>query len=272
MVLSGKDTEQGVKRALDQLFANADTDLVLALGTIASSEVLRRKELPKPVVAPFVLDSLVQQLPPEEAASGVANLAYIDSMFYMDREIMSFQKIVPFKNLAALVDQREVSAIDEISQHARQLANEHTMTVHVVPVGNSAEETLAAIPTGTEAVMVGPLYHYSEDESEKLIKGLIDKGLPGYSTWRRKQVEQGLLAGEVPKDGQEKLARMAAVTVQGILLGEEPGSLTVAFTRSRELTINMATARALDIYPSLGIMTGANLLNEQRVDIECSRR
>lgn len=267
MVLSGKDTDKGVRRALDQLLENEETDLVLALGTIASSEVLRKKDLPKPVVAPFVLDSVAQHLQRKGEESGVTNLAYFDSMFFMDQEVLRFQRIVPFKGLAILIDQREVTAIEEISSVARRLANELTMAVHAVAVGSSAQEALAAIPAGTEAVMVGPLYHFTEEEFDRLAKGLIAKHLPSYSIWNRKQVEQGLFASEVPKDMEEKLARRTAVAVQDILLGEEAGTLTVSFPRGHELTINLATARALNIYPSLAVMTGANLLNEQRTDI-----
>lgn len=268
MVLSGKDTAKGVNQALDQLFANPETNLILALGTISSSEVLRRKNLSKPVVAPHVVDSVVQHLPLEDGASGLANLTYIDSMFYVDQDLQTLQKIVPFKSLAILLDQRDVTAIPEISKFARKLANEHTMTVNVVAVNTSAQEALMAIPSGTEAVMVGPLHHFSEQECNLLINGLIEKNLPSYSIWSRKQVDKGMLAGDVPADMEEKLARRAAISVQDILLGEEAATLDVAFARGHELTINMATARALDIYPSLAITIGANLLNEQRVDIE----
>jgi len=267
MQLSGMDTAKGVGKALDRLLNTSDTDLVLALGPIASSVVFRRKHLPKPVVAPYVVDSVVQQLPRVADSSGVANLVYIDSMFYMDREVLNFQKVVPFTNLAILLDQRVVSAIPEVAKLVRKLANEHTLTVNLVAVGKSARKALESLPAKTQAVMVGPLYHLSDVEETQLIKGLISRHLPGYSLWSRKQVERGLLAGDVPAGMEENLARRTAVAVQDILLGEEAGSVTVAFSRGAELTINMATARALDVYPSLGTMTGANLLNEQRTDI-----
>ena len=268
MILSGGDTAKGVEQALDRLLANPDTDLVLALGSIASSEVFQRTGLPKPVVAPYVVDSVVQKLPRVDDTSGVANLTYIDSMFYLNSELMHFRKIVPFKSLAILLDQREIDAIPELSKVARALANEHTLKIHLVGVGSSAKEALAALPKGTEAVMVGPLYHFTDEQDQLLVRGLIDRHLPGYSIWSRKQVENGLLAGEIPKDLQDNLARRTAVAVQDILLGDPAGTISVSFSRGRELTINMATARALDVYPSLAIMTGANLLNEQRTDIQ----
>ena len=268
MVLSGKDTVQGVDRALDRLLANPDTDLILTLGSVSSSEVLRRKNLIKPVVAPFVVDSVLEQLPREQDTSGMTNLTYIDSMFHMDTELMNLAKIVPFKDLVVFVDQRELNGIPEISKRVRTLANEHTMTVTALPVNTSAAAALAAIPANAEAVMVASLYHMNADEKQLLIKGLIDRGLPSYSLANRKLVEAGLLAGDVSADMEEKLARRTAVSVQDILLGEEAGSLEVTFSRGRDLTINMATARALDIFPSLAVLTGANLLNEERQDIK----
>ena len=268
MQLSGGDTAAGTKKALDRLLANPDTDLVLALGIIASDVVLHRRSLPRPVVVPFVSGSITNDIPRKGNSSGVHNLAYIDSKFLVEREVLNFQKIVPFRNLALLVDRRDVEAIPGIRRFARRLANEYTITVNLVPVGDSAEAALAAIPEGTDAVMLGFLYHLDDNQLRILIQGFIKQRLPSYTLWSRRLVEMGVLAGDVPGDIQDDLARRTAVTVQDILLGEEPGTLNIAFARGSELTINMATARSLDIYPSLAIMTGANLLNEERLDIK----
>ncbi|MEN8199137.1 MAG: TolC family protein [Thermodesulfobacteriota bacterium] len=270
MVLSGGDNKNGINHSLDKLFANPDTHLVLPLGIIASTETLRRKTFAKPVVVPFVLDDGLPLLPNKEGTSGVANLAYIQSMFSLDKQIISFRKITPFSNLAILLDRRDATEVPEITEIAKRLANEHTMTVNLIGVDKSAADAIAAIPPGIEAVMVGALRHLSDEECDHLVKGLIARRLPSYSIWSRKQVDRGLLAGDITADMVENLARRSAVSTHDILLGEEPGSLNVAFSRQYELTINMATARELDIYPSLAIRTGANLLNEQRTDI--SRR
>ena len=74
-------------------------------------------------------------------------------MFQMENEIAALRKIITFNSLTILVDQRTAVAIPEINKYARQLSNEHTMPVNIVDVGNSAQETLAAIPAGTDAVM-----------------------------------------------------------------------------------------------------------------------
>ncbi len=268
MQLSGNDTARGVNAALDRVLADPEVDLVLALGVIASNEAFRRPVLSKPVVAPYVLERAVQIASEQKGASRPANLAWIDSLLTLDKEIMTFRKLVRFNNLALLLDRRDVESLPELSRFARRLANEHTMNVNIVPAGDKVDEILAAIPAGTEAVMVGPLYHLDQQKCRELIGGLVERKLPGFAIGSRQQVEMGLLAGDMPADIEENLARRTAVVIKDILLGEQPATLNVSFARGYELTINMATARALDIYPSLATMVGADLLNEQPKDID----
>jgi outer membrane protein TolC len=269
MQLSGKDSAKGVRQALDRLLADPAVDLIITPGVMGSNIAFKRTSLAKPVVAPFVVNNSIPEIPGKEEKSGVTNLAYIRSMFQLDRDIMALRKIISFRNLSLVIDRRSVEGLPELEKYARRLANEYTMDITLVPVGDeSPAEALAAIPANAEAVLVGALLHMSEDEAKDFFQGLIKRGLPGFSIWSRQQVEQGLLAGDMPVDMLENLARRTAVTVQDILLGEEASSIDSVFSRGRELTINMATARALDIYPSLALMTGANLLNEKRTDIE----
>ena len=131
--------------------------------------------------------------------------------------------------------QRIAKEIPEIGKTVAKLASDHDMNITVVATGSSATETLTAIPKDTEAVMVGPLSQMSDEETELLFKGLAQREFPGYSIWSRKQVEQGLLASDIPADMLENLARRAAVTVQDILLGEDPATIDTSFVRGKDL-------------------------------------
>lgn len=268
MILSGNDAKEGTQKAIEQLYNDPAVDIILALGNIASHLVFMDENPPKPVVAPYVIDSVAELYTETGAKTARSNLTYIDTMFYLDRDILSFQKIAPVENLCIIVDSRDINAIPQLKKLAGRLANEHTISVNLIPAGSSAESILAMIPNGTDSVMVADLYHLSDKEKSLLTRGLIDLRLPGYALEDSTLVNKGLLMGGIPEDMQENLARRTAISVQDILLGEQAGSLDVSFARGQEMTINMATARALDIYPSLAIMTRANLLNEARTDIK----
>jgi outer membrane protein TolC len=266
--LSGNNSRQGAENALNALYKNPEVDLVITLGYISSYLAYHGENPPKPVIAPYILDGLIREHLTPEAKMTHSNLASIDTSFSLDRDLLIFQKIVPAQNLVIIVDSRLLEAIPEFKLLGKYLANENSIKVSTIPANNSADAVLDALPPDTDSVMIGTLYQFSDTETTKLLQGLIAKKLPGYAIWDRSLVINGLLMGDLPEEMQDNLARRTAIAVQDILLGETAGSLNIQMNSGHELTINMATARALDIYPGLAIMTGANLLQEERTDIK----
>jgi outer membrane protein TolC len=126
---------------------------------------------------------------------------------------------------------------------------------------------LKNIPPSTDAVLVGQLLRVSDEDFQTLVEELIKRQLPSFSVWGREEVEEGILASVTPANIVHYIARTVAVDVHDILRGENAGTLPAGFLFSEQFTINMATARAIDIYPSLSILTEADLLNEERKDI-----
>ncbi|MCK5317017.1 MAG: TolC family protein, partial [Anaerolineales bacterium] len=260
--LDGSWTVSGVRRAIQQLLASPDVDLILALGDVASNEISKRKNLKKPVIAPFVIDAEVQKLPHKAGTSGVKNLNYINTLKSVDRSVQTFGDMVPFSRLAIMTGSFAIEAIPALHKLVRQLANEFTLEVTLIGVETSADAALQQIPDTTQAVFVGSLLQLGDDEFQKLVAGLTSRKLPSFAFWGRDDVEQGLLASMVPKASRQHLARSAAVNVVDVLRGEDAGTLPVAFSQGERLTINMATARSIGIYPSWRILTDADLLNE----------
>ena len=259
---------EGVKRIVDRLLADPEVDLIIGLGYLASNDLAQRRELPKPVIAPVVLDAEMQNLPLKQSASGVKNLVYIDPFIRIDRDIKAFLDVVPFRNLAVLLQKQTLEAVPWLRKKLRRISFEYTMNVEAVPVGTSATEALANLPPETDAVLVFPLMQITGKEFYKLVEGLIERKLPSFSVWSRSEVEAGLLASVKPETDLSRIARRIALNVQRILLGEDAGTLNVAFPEGEELTINMATARAIGIYPTWSVLTEAELLHEKVGDIE----
>lgn len=259
-----------INRQLDILLNNPKTNLIIALGPLSSTEAIKRKEPQKPIIAPFVIDSDMQKAPKDGVGSGVSNLTYVDLGIPFETELMAFRKLVPFKTLAILVDERDFNATPNLTKTVKSLGYEHSITIHLVPVGLSGVEAVQKIPEDTQAVLVSPLWQISTKEFSNISNGLIARKLPSFSMWGYEYVKQGLLATNTPADLKNNLARTVSIIVQEILLGEEIAYIPVGFSKSNKLTINMATARAIDVYPSIGAMLGARLLNEERKDISRS--
>ncbi len=268
MTIEADSTGVGVKKAIDSLLDNPECDLVLALGMIGSTELLSRKEFKKPVVAPFIIDSYLQEAPKNDGSSGIPNLFYIDLGMSADDAVIAFRKIVPFKQLALLIDERDINGVPAAAKLASYLANEHSLSVHLIPTVKSAIDAVEQIPAASDAVLIGPLWRFSLKEVELLSSKLAQRQIPAFSLSNFEYLESGMFATLVQPQAVESLARQAAVNIQDIMLGEDPATLPVSFSKGQKLSINMATARAINVYPSLDYMTGANLINEERQDIE----
>lgn len=261
--LDGGWTMTGIDAALDQLLADPQVDIVLALGYGASNQVARRENLPKPVIAPLVLDSVAQAFPRKEDGSGKENLSYLTAYRNLEKEILSFQAVADFRHLVILADSVLLEMLPEASVVVRNLANELDLDITVVAVARGVVHALEQLPDATDAVMVTPLLQLPQSDFALLAAGLVERRLPGYSIWGYSEVEAGLLTGSVPKDGINIIARTTAIHVLDILRGEKAQNLSISSAIKLEPIINMDVARAIGVYPDWSLMTRARLINDR---------
>ncbi len=253
--------QDNIRRLLD----DSDVDLVITWGLISSHAVCCFGNPPKPVIAPVVLDPLLQGLPFENGRSGVPNLNYVTLPDTLARQLQLFRDIVPFEHVAILTSAQLVEAIPEIMERTSNLTGSE-LAFEYVPVGVSAKEALQALSPSVDAVYVWPLFQFSQEEYGKLIAGLIELELPSFSGLGGGDVEAGMLASAGSPEFFPKLTRRIALNVQRILLGEDAGDLPVAFSVRDNLVINMATARAIDVSPRWEVLIEAELLHAEDVE------
>ena len=256
-------TLNGVRAALDDVLSDPRTDLVVTLGVLGSHAAARRANLPKPVVAPLVSSHELQELPYKDGASGKRNLSYVSLDIDIHRDLIAFREIVPFTQLAFLLDDAITQAIPGIRDKVSQVARELGITISAVAVEDSAATALAAIPQDSQAVYVGPLPGLSPGEYKQLVAGLVERRLPSFALEGKSDVERGLLVGIAPAVQMDRLARRVALNARRILLGEKAATLPVAFARAEGLSLNMRTARAIGFSPSWQVLTRAELLHEE---------
>lgn len=270
-VLVGDWTADGVRAATDRLLADPGVDLVVGLGVLASQELAGRPDLPKPSFAPVIIDPDLQGLPDAGGRSGIPNLNYLALPLTFESDVRALHEIVDFDRIAVLFSGRVVEAIPALTASIPAAAADLGLEVDVVAV-TSAGEALAAIPASAEAVYVAPLHAWAAGELDRLVAGLIDRRLPSFARLDEREVARGFLATRTTEGFFGRLARRLALNIQSVLLGQEPGDLRTDFESPERLTVNMATARAIGVYPPWKVMTEAVLLNErtQRVAQEWS--
>ncbi len=265
--ISGGFDINTINQGLDRLLASKKVDLVLTLGEVATHEVCRRGTLPKPVIAANVIDAGTQQLPSDKGVSGVVNLNYINTFSDIDRAFQSFLDVAPFYRVVILADGFQIRSIPQLRTLERRIANEFSLDMTVIQVETEIGPALEQIPENTDAVFVSRLPRLSNTEFEALVAGLIQRRLPSFAFNGRADVEKGLLTSIIPDDNNQHMARSVAINVQELLDGSRAGDLQTTFPLSEKLSINMATARAIGVYPGWSILTEADLLHEEDEDI-----
>ncbi len=252
-----------VDRALTALLRQPSVDMILTLGLLGTNAALQRKEFAKPVIAPFVIDAELQGASLTKGQSQIPNLTYLTSFKSFERDLQAFLEIVPFKNLALVEDAVIPDAIPQVLEKIQRAAQANDIAINPIRVTDSIEPIWKQLPPETDAVFVVPLFGLTGKEFDSMVQGLIDRGLPSFSLTGRSEVERGLFASLSPETDSIRLARRVALNVHRILLGERAEDLPVTISESEELTINMATARAINVWPSFRILTEATLLHEE---------
>ncbi len=255
-------TLEGARRANDALLSDPSLDLVVGLGPLVSADLVARRDLPKPVIAPMVVDVLTGRPPrAEQGGSGVENLSYIQPVFDFAHDVERFREVVDFESLAVVAPS---GLIDAMRRHVDAAAISRSFGVPVVPVEMRADvDALAAdLAARVDAVyVVGPM-EGEEDAIAPLFDALHAAGLPTFSTTGEIGVRAGALVGLTPQEWWSRLARRTALYARRILDGEPAAEMRVQLTRGDRLYLNMETARELGISPTFDLMSDAVLIGD----------
>lgn len=257
--LIGDWTLAGVRALDSRLLADPDIDMVLGMGLISSQDLATRGPLPKPVIAPIVIDVERQHVPLRNGTSGVKNLSYLVYPMTFVRDLQLFREIIPIRKLVNISSKPydDVLLPPPISMAA--LGRRLGLEITELYLGFSADAVLSKLPKDADAVFVEPTLHLPPGEFKKLAEGFIARRLPSFSFLGESEVRQGIMASANP-DIVPRLVRRLALNIQRILEGEEPGSLAVAFTPGKRLTINLNTAYSVGVSPKWSTLLEAELV------------
>lgn len=257
-ILIGNWTLEKVSELNDKLLADNEVDIVIGYGVLASSDLARRNSLPKPVIAPVIIDTSIQGIKSVNGTSGVKNLSYLMFPGTYERDIKLFKEIVDFKNLILLQSKYYQVEFRDFQISDEELSKEFGVNIKSVIIGDNIKEFLNSIPENTDAVYLDVL-PISRVKFKELVNGLNDKRLPTFSFFGEMDVRDGVMAAANP-DIFPRLARRIALNIHRILLGEDAGSLSVNFSSAKKTFINLQTAFTVGVSPKWSTLLEADII------------
>lgn len=252
-------TAGDVRRVLNQALADSSVAVVVSLGALGSHLLASAGRPAKPVVAGFIIDAAWQNIPQRDGASGVARMAYVDQSYPVGSTVMDFHRLIPFRHLAVLLDRDLLQGIPQLESGVSALVRVTGAAASIVPAGARADDVLAALPPGVDAVYLTVLPAMSEAEYARLVAGLNARKLPTLAYAAEPDIRVGALASYEPPENWQRHARRIAVDLQRILAGEDAGTLPVRLVSAPRLTLNLATARMIGFAPGRSALTDAEL-------------
>lgn len=252
---------QGIERVFQQAYANSKTDMLLVTGIAASQIGVARDTFNKPTFLPLVFDVELMGAPIDGEVSGKTNLNYLVSQIHFKQNLVNFKRLGPMRKIALLGDKVIFEAVPRVIDYARRIAEKEGIKLVFIGHNGDDHDLVSRIPADVDGVMMAAFPRMPHTDYLALIEGVNQRKLPSFSFLGSDRVELGMLFTDAPVTDWQRLARRNALNMQAVMLGEKAEGLGVLFETRSELTLNMETARKLDLSPSFDLLTDAVLLN-----------
>jgi outer membrane protein TolC len=258
----GEWTRESINRTLDIVYNDAGIDAVLVTGFIANQTAALRRAYSKPTFLPQIIDVGIIDREPSVGRSGVRNLNYLTAYTDFGEDLDTLAQFLDYRDLVLFVDQGLYSAIPELRGRAIALCEARGVNLAVVTHDGVNHDLMNRVPAETDAIFIAGLPRMPNDDFDRLIELINSAGLASYSFVGVSDVERGLLVTNSEPRDVDRQARLNALNMQAVMLGERAEDQPIESLRKEQLTINMATARTIGLSPSFDVLTDAVLLNE----------
>jgi outer membrane protein TolC len=260
---SGEWSKQSIDTAIADAYADAEIDLVLVTGFVANQIAAIRPEFPKPTFLPVIIDVTLVAGDDSVSTSGKANLNYLTAYADFADDLDTLARITPYRNLALFIDTSLASAIPELRDAAYAASDARGIELIEVPHDGVDHRLMNRVPADTDAIFIAGLPRMPPAEFARLVEAINAAGLPSYSFAGVQDVETGLLVTNSEPRDVDRQARLNALNMQAVMLGERAEDQPTGSGSRELLTINMATARRIGLSPSFDVLNDAVQLNKE---------
>ena len=252
-----------IQAALDRAFSDPRIGMVLVTGFVGNQVAATRGNFPKPTFLPVLLDLGVLPSPAVDGKSGIPNLNYLTLYTNFSDDLDTMNRIVNYKNLVLLMGSELASVIPKLREEAESVCRERGINLELVTHDGVDHNLMSGVPPETDAIFITGLPRMPADDFQNLISAINAAGIPSYSFVGVDDVQVGVLATNSARSNIDKVARLNALNMQAVMIGERTEDQPITFEDTKKLTINMATARQIQLSPSFQVLGDATLLNRE---------
>lgn len=260
----GTNTRVSVEKALTAAMNDPEWDMIITLGAISSFAATQKTTLTKPTYAPFILSVDLQQVPlTEQLTSGVRNLNYLSFQESFSEWFSMFQKLTRAKRVAIVGRETIEEAIFAFQRKLEVLEKEYNTELSFVPLGIDGSFEVENIPSNVEGIFLIAFPIPGQDSMHKMAQELVERKIASMSIVATPYIEEGFLMSLAPKSSLKRLFRRVALNVQRALQGQDLANFPVFVDTSLQLSLNMDTARELNIQIPFDLYVDATIVQDE---------
>ncbi len=255
-------TKESIEAAAESAYTDPEVDYVLVTGFIANQVLAQRGDYPKPTFLPIIIDTGLLKAPPADGTSGIPNLNYLRTYADFSTDLEQLGRMVEYDTVVLFVDDILSSSIPDLRRRAFEASTARNINLLEVSHDGTDHDLASRIPPAADAVFVAGLPRMPQTAFRDMVDDINELGLPSYSFAGVRDVELGLLMTNSEPRDIARQARLNALNMQAVMLGETAEEQPIDSQIKDRLTINMATARRINLSPNFEVMRDAILLNQ----------
>jgi outer membrane protein len=247
---------QRAEMLLKKHLEDPNVDLILVSGPMLTLAAKFHIPLSKPVIVASLLDPDIFNMPASpDGTSGVSNLYYTAKTNSMEADLKLFRRIVKFNKVHLLVE----DGLKTYAQKSIQRFSDKELQIGVISGTGTLAKILERIDQAKpEAIYLTPL-NLSREDHQALLGEINKRKIATFSYSGYEEVEDGALAGRVPKISVQ-FSRRIAITVDRVLKGEDAGAISTRFSVEDGLVVNQKTANLIGFSLPFDLLMEAEVL------------
>ena len=255
-VIAPYHADQDLKR-LERILSTIDhqrVDLIYVFGTTATQAVLK-KFTTMPVVFNIVSHPVASGIIKEWERSG-NNATGCSNLVPMENQLKTLKKVVKYRRLGIIYNPREPNSVIQRNL-AAELQEQLDFQLIDFKISNPGQlaKVMPRLQKTVDAVYL-PADSLMISLGEKLAEWINRFKIPSLAATESMVTEHGLLLGLQPSYHQ--LGLLAAEKALRILKGEAPGRIPTSHLNFFNMTVNLSTARWIDVQLPTSILMMAD--------------
>ena len=246
---------------LDAALTAEEVDVVFAAGVmVAQAAAVPGKVLPKPVLAGYLQDPSMIEIPLTDAgASAKENFAFVVSHERIRRDLLAVHRLFRPSRVDVLMDEALVAGMQGLDGTRAGLEETLGMGLNLIPVRGDPAAALAKVPADAEVVYVTPMLRMDDGARATLYAGLNAREIPTFAMLGVTDLRVGALAGLTSVE-HPRLARRMALNLLAMGAGRSAAELPVDLAVPEQLFFNEVTLGLVGFRPSVGVLLQARFL------------